>query len=359
MVEQPPSQRIVAEISRRIREGELRPGDRVPSTRRIAREWGVAMATATKALTTLRHLGLVRTAPRSGTIVAEPGGASAPGGASEPGGAFDSAARGSSGKPEISFFTDISVVTASPSPPAAASGPHAVTAAELTRERVVRAAVEIADAEGLDALSMRGIAARLGAATMSTYRHVADKDELIALMADAAYGEIGYPPDGEPLGWRERIERAARTLWTLYRRHPWLAQVDSLFRPLPLPHLLTHDEQILVALDGHGLPPRELLNHSIVLYSQIQGLAAHLEREAQAQAASGISGDEWIERTSPAMSALVTDARHPVWARMMATVTADGFDLDLDALFELALRTTLDGLALRLDAGVSGAVSDG
>ncbi|MDR7280592.1 TetR/AcrR family transcriptional regulator C-terminal domain-containing protein [Catenuloplanes atrovinosus] len=310
VAEEPPFQRIVTELGRRIRDGELAPGDRVPSTRRIAREWGVAMATATKALTTLRHLGLVRTEPRSGTIVAD---------------RADRADR--------------------------ADGPAVRgTPRDLTRERVVRTAIELADAEGLDALSMRAIAARLGAATMSTYRHVADKDELTALMADAAYGEIGYPEDEEPLAWRPRIERAARALWTLYRRHPWLPHVDSLFRPLPLPNLLAHDEQILRALDGRGLTAEEMLHHSILIYTQVQSLAMQLEREAQAQSTSGISGEEWVARTSPAMAALMAEERHPVWSRMMAVVTADGFDLDLDALFELGLRTTLDGLEARMAA---------
>jgi DNA-binding transcriptional regulator YhcF (GntR family) len=305
MTEEPPFQRIVTEIGRRIRDGELAPGDRVPSTRRIAKDYGVAMATATKALTALRHLGLVRTEPRSGTIVAD--------------------------------LTD--------------ARPARAAAGELTRERLVRAAIELADTEGLDALSMRALAARLGAATMSAYRHVTDKEELTALMADAAYGEIGYPRSEAPMGWRPRIERAARALWTLYRRHPWLAHVDSLYRPLPLPNLLAHDEQILLGLDELGLAPAEMLNYSIMFYNQVQSLAMNLEREAHAQAVTGISGDEWVEQTSPAMAALVGDDRHPVWSRMMGVITADGFDLDLDALFELGLRTTLDGLATRMAAG--------
>ncbi|MBC3992979.1 winged helix-turn-helix transcriptional regulator, partial [Streptomyces sp. AC563] len=70
--DQPPYLRIVGELRRRIAEGELTPGDRVPSTRQIAREWGVALATATKALTTLRLEGLVVTRPRAGTVVATP-----------------------------------------------------------------------------------------------------------------------------------------------------------------------------------------------------------------------------------------------------------------------------------------------
>ncbi|MBZ4324459.1 GntR family transcriptional regulator, partial [Streptomyces huiliensis] len=66
------SGRIVTEIRRRIEAGELAPGDRVPSTREITRQWGVAMATATKVLTELRHEGLVRAVPGVGTVVAAP-----------------------------------------------------------------------------------------------------------------------------------------------------------------------------------------------------------------------------------------------------------------------------------------------
>src|SRR5213592_4734308 len=68
----PPSARIVADIRRRIAAGELRPGDRIPSARQITREWGVAIATATKVLAALRQEGLVRAVPGVGTVVAAP-----------------------------------------------------------------------------------------------------------------------------------------------------------------------------------------------------------------------------------------------------------------------------------------------
>src|SRR5687767_1848654 len=117
MTDSPPYARIVAELRRRIAEGELAPGDRVPSTRQIAIRWGVAPATATKALNALKQEGLIVAEPRVGSVVA-----------------------------------------AAPSKPR----PPVETGDELTRERVVRAAIEIADAEGLAAVSMRGVAARLG-----------------------------------------------------------------------------------------------------------------------------------------------------------------------------------------------------
>lgn len=294
---EPPYQRIVADLRRRITEGELRPGDRVPSTRQIAIRWNVALATATKALTTLRQEGLVRAEPRVGTVVAEPA----------------------------------EVV----SPPSTAAG-------ELTRERIVRVAIEIADAEGLDALSMRGIAARLGAATMSTYRHVASKDDLVMLMADAAFGEL--PPAGDPgLSWRSRIEQAVRTLWTLHRRHPWLSQLSPLTRPLPLPGLLAHGEQILAALEEVGLDAVAALDVEVLLYSYVQGLAVNIEREAHDQAATGLSGDDWMQQQEPAMGAMAASGRYPAFARLIASFAADGYDLDLDRIFELGLRLLLDG----------------
>ncbi|MEU4740389.1 TetR/AcrR family transcriptional regulator C-terminal domain-containing protein [Actinosynnema sp. NPDC023658] len=299
---------IVDELRRRITQGELPPGAKVPSTRRIAAEWGVAMATAAKALTALAQEGLVRAEPRSGTVVAEPRRAA----------------------------------PANPRPV------HGARQPELTRERVVRAAIAIADAEGLGVLSMRGVAARLGVAPMSPYRHVAGKDELVLLMADAAFGERGYPAR-PPDGWRARLELGARTLWSLYRRHPWLAQLSPITRPLPLPNLAVHAEWALSALEGFGLSAAALCDLHVMFFSHVQGIAVHLERERQALGSSGLSEDEWMDSQATAMAELVGSGRYPVFARMLTTLSGEGYDLDLDELFELGLRSLLDGLALRLD----------
>jgi len=240
---EPPYLRIVADIRRRIADGELAPGAPVPSTRRISREWGVALATATKALTTLRMEGLVETRPRVGTVVA---GRPAPG---SPG-------------PRTPRTTRATVPSSSPD--------H-----ELSRERIVRTAIEIADAEGLSALSMRGVAARLGVAAMSPYRYVDGKDDLVLLMADAAFGEADYPAT-PPDDWRARLELGARTLWRLYRRHPWLAQLGPLTRPLMLPNLMVHAEWMLGALDGWELPVWALLAWIIVAGTVVPFFAALL-----------------------------------------------------------------------------------
>ncbi|MFG2123803.1 TetR/AcrR family transcriptional regulator C-terminal domain-containing protein [Streptomyces sp. NPDC048710] len=299
----PPYLRIVAVIRRRIADGELAPGDRVPSTRQIAEEWGVALATATKALTTLRLEGLVEARPRIGTVVAG---------------------------------------TAPAVPTRRRPSPAADPEQELNLDRIVRTAIEIADAEGLSALSMRGVAARLGVAAMSTYRYVPSKEVLVLHMADAAFGEESYRADA-PEDWRTRIEMGARTLWSLYQKHPWLAQLGSLTRPLLVPNLMVHGEWVLGALDGHGLDPTTLFDIHVLLYSHVQGLAVHLELEAHAEAATGQSEDQWMDSRAPALRELVESGRFPTFTKVVGSFE-EGYDLRLDALFEFGLKALLDGL---------------
>ncbi|MEU9298964.1 GntR family transcriptional regulator [Streptomyces sp. NPDC048269] len=309
----PPYLRIVAAIRRRIADGELAPGDRVPSTRQIAGEWGVALATATKALTTLRLEGLVEARPRVGTVVAGTAAPAAP-------------------------------VTPPRRRPSHAPDPEQ----ELTLDRIVRTAIGIADAEGLSALSMRGVAARLGVAAMSTYRYVPSKEDLVLLMADTAFGEESYPADA-PEEWRTRIELGARTLWSLYRKHPWLAQLGSLTRPLLVPHLMVHGEWMLGALDGHDLDPTTLFDVHVLLYSHVQGLAVHLEMEAQAEAATGQSDDQWMDSRAPALRDLMESGRFPTFTKVVGAFE-DGYDLRLDSLFEFGLKALLDGLTPVIEA---------
>lgn len=333
----PPYRRIADEIGRRIAEGALAPGERVPSTRRIAREWNVALATATKVLTTLRLEGLVETRPRVGTVVAAAGTARRRPAEPVPVPVSVPAAMSSA------FPVPVSSAARMPGEQAAGEG------GELTRERIVRAATEIADREGLAALSMRSVAARLGVAAMSPYRHVAGKDDLVLLMADAAFAEEAYPAE-PPASWRERLETGAHTLWRIHRRHPWLAQVGVLTRPLMLPALMDHAEWALGALDGHGLDPRTVLDLHVLFYSYVQGIAVHLEREAQAEARTGLTEEQWMDRQGPALAGIVGGGRHPVFARVVGELGSDGYDLDLDALFAFGLGPLLDGVAAMIAA---------
>ncbi|MFG2592883.1 TetR/AcrR family transcriptional regulator C-terminal domain-containing protein [Streptomyces sp. NPDC048438] len=293
MSTEPPYLRIAGEIRRRIASGELGPGDPVPSTRRITQEWGVAMATATKALGALNQEGLVRAVPGIGTVVAESGRERA-------------------------------------MPPGR----------QLSRERIIRTAIALVDAEGLSALSMRRLATEFGTSTMALYRHVRSKGELVQLMAEAVF-DTG-PPGPRPTGWRPLLEREARWLWKQYERHPWLARaMAGLTRPMASPNAMQYTERVLTALTGIGLTPEQMLHVHLTVLGYAQGVAMAVELESQARQDSGMTADEWMAATEPRMDAIQTPTAYPVLSTLF---DRDGFDLDLDTLFEFGLARVLDGV---------------
>ncbi|MEV7005835.1 TetR/AcrR family transcriptional regulator C-terminal domain-containing protein [Streptosporangium sp. NPDC051022] len=124
---------------------------------------------------------------------------------------------------------------------------------KLTREAIVAAAIEIADAEGVDAVSIRRVAAELGARAMSLYTHIERKEDLLDLMADEANAEILI--EGElPGDWREAISAITRRTREVIRRHPWLVDLVSR-RSQVGPNGLRHGEQSLAALAPLRIAP--------------------------------------------------------------------------------------------------------
>jgi AcrR family transcriptional regulator/DNA-binding transcriptional regulator YhcF (GntR family) len=324
----PPYARIAAEVRHRIETGELGPGSRVPSTREITARWGVAMATATKALAALRDQGLVRAVPGVGTVVAE--------GATAAAGARDSAP----GRRPARTPSTRTPSARAPSTRAAADSAAGGPAREILA-RIVAAAIEVADAEGLAGVSMRRVATEIGVATMTLYRHVADKDDLVVQMIDAVFGQWQLPAD-PPEGWRERLEVAARTLWSMFCRHPWLAPAMSVTRPQPAPAAIPYTEWVLAALDGHGLDLATRLTAHITLFGYVRGTAVNIELEAEAEATSGLGNDEWMDAQGPALRSIVASGNFP----QLEQVFAADYDFNLDALFEFGLQRLLDGLAV-------------
>ncbi|MCJ0869473.1 TetR/AcrR family transcriptional regulator C-terminal domain-containing protein [Streptomyces sp. AP-93] len=293
MAMEPPYLRIAGDIRRRIASGELAPGARIPSTRRITQEWGVAMATASKALATLNQEGLVRAVPGVGTVVAE------------------------SGRDR---------------PPAPPQG--------LTRDRIIRAAIALVDAEGLAALSMRRVATDFGVSTMALYRHVPSKGELVRLMSEAVFG--GEPPGSRPPGWRAQLEREARWLWGLYQRHPWLARaMAALTRPMASPHAMRYTERVLGALNGLGLTPTQIIHIHLALLGYAQGVAAAVELESQARQDTGMTPEEWMAANEPRMESIQTTGSFPILSTLFE---GERFDLELGTLFEFGLTRMLDGV---------------
>ena len=189
------------------------------------------------------------------------------------------------------------------------------------------------------ALSMRRVAADLGVATMSLYRYVADKDDLVLHMLDAAIAELRFP-EVAPASTRARLELAARQMWSTFRRHAWVAPEMSLTRPQPIPSALDYTEWVLAALHGHGLDTSTLFTIHLTLFNYVRGTAVHLEPEREAQAETGLEAGEWMDDQQGALRAILTPGRHPLFEELIS----GEFDLDLDVLFEFGLQRLLDGL---------------
>jgi AcrR family transcriptional regulator len=224
------------------------------------------------------------------------------------------------------------------SPPRPAVEP---TGSGLSRELIVATAIRLADAEGMSSLSMRRIATELGVATMSLYRYIRSKDELVLHMIDAAFGEHPLPPRSE--GWRPQLEAAARLMWALFRRHRWLAPVMSLTRPQLSPNALAHTDWVLTSLDGLGLSLEQMVHTHVVLFSHVRGLATALETEAEAEQDTGLTNDEWMQSQEANLTAMAGAVPHSTVLRLMAE---SELDMDLDTLLEFGLTRLLDGLAV-------------
>ncbi|MEV4896927.1 beta-ketoacyl synthase N-terminal-like domain-containing protein, partial [Nonomuraea sp. NPDC055795] len=198
-------------------------------------------------------------------------------------------------------------------------------------------AIELADEEGLAAVSMRRVATVLGVPTMALHRYVRGTGELVQEMVDQVYGEARLPPR-VPDGWQKQIELSLRLQWGVHRRHPWLAYAYPLTRPHLGANGLAHTEWIMRAVSGLGLDPNTMLHVTVSLAAFVRGLAANLEPEARAVQDTGMS-DEWMATREAALNKLMP--AHPTLA---AVLRDRRLDLDLDTLFEFGLRRQLDAL---------------
>jgi AcrR family transcriptional regulator len=252
----------------------------------------------------------------------------------------------SSGDPDRS----LPLLWGTPEPPTRGPKPA------LTVERIVRAAIDLADGDGLGALSMRRIAERLGVGTMSLYTYVPGKGELIDLMVDSVVGERGAagspgasgasgPAPGAgaseapPSGWRASLERLAREGLAGYQRHPWLLQL-AWNRPPLGPNVLDDEEATLAALSGSGLEPRELVAAATLVSNYTQGAARAVVDAALAEKRTGVSEEQFWAARMKFWEVYFDPERYPRISEMYA---AGAYDDEVDA-FEFGLQRVLDGI---------------
>ena len=216
-----------------------------------------------------------------------------------------------------------------------------------TVTEIVRTAIELADAEGLGAASMRRIAQRLGVGTMSIYTYVPAKAELLDAMLDTVYSEVGTTVDGSD--WRARLERVARDNWALYRRHPWLLQVAT-GRPPMGPNLIAKYERELAAVDGVGLSDVEMDSVIMLVNGFVHG-AARGAAEARAVAVeTGVSDGQWWAAIAPYLDKVFDPSAYPVASRVGAAAGEEhGAAYDFEHAFEFGLARLLDGVAVLIE----------
>ncbi len=324
---------IVNDLSDRIGNGELHAGDRVPSTRQISAQWGVAIATATKALAELQRRGLVRAVAGVGTVVAEPAATPTPVTATPTG-----------REPTPSRHPAPPIKTAAGLPPRGPRTHNGRRVGDDMRDRIVDTAIRLADTEGIAAVSMRRIGVELGVPTMSLYRWMPSRDDLTLHMLDATLGQIDWPEP--PKGWRPQLEVLARAQWAITREHPWLAQLLSMTRPQLAPKAMMHTEWAMRALSGLGLSGGEALRISLTLVSFGIGTALAVDNELQAQRDTGITSDEWMDRQEAQARAIFATGRYP---HLSSFAEHEDFDSELDVLFESGLEIILDGVERLLE----------
>jgi AcrR family transcriptional regulator len=218
----------------------------------------------------------------------------------------------------------------------------------LTAADVTGAAIAVADAEGLGAVSMARVAAELGNSTMALYRYVKSKDELLTLMSDAALEDPPeLPADGD---WRSGLKLLAHGMMGVLRRHPWYVQLPVSGPPAG-PRNLRWFDRILTALAGTRLDPGEQVGIVMGLLTFVHG-----EMRLRADLAAGFQDNpEAFSRTYSAVLRRLVDPRSmPALHRI---VQAGVFDIDtlydereLDTDFDFTLDRYLDGVAAYLDA---------
>ncbi|AXB44042.1 TetR/AcrR family transcriptional regulator [Amycolatopsis albispora] len=224
---------------------------------------------------------------------------------------------------------------------------------ELSVDRIARVAIELADVDGLDALSMRKVAEKLGVGTMSLYTYVPGKAELVDVMVDLVQAETARPQEGGD-DWRAKLELIARENLALYQRHPWLLQASH--RTVLGPNVIEKYEYELRALEGIGLTEIEMDSVLTLLIGQAQVSARGRAEMSRVERNSGLTEEQWWTQHAPLLDQVIDYSRFPVASRVGAAAgEAHHAAYSPEHAFEFGLARLLDGIEVliggRADAG--------
>lgn len=228
-----------------------------------------------------------------------------------------------------------------PGEPGRRPGPRA----GIDVDRIVAAAVELADAEGLAAVTMRRLGTELGVGAMTLYTHVPGKGELVDLMYDAVLGEVHpSPPAG---GWRERLTAVAHENWDLFVRHPWAAHLGT-GRPVLGPNLMRKYDLELAAVDGLGLSEVDMELVITLVGDFVRGSVGGLHDKRAVERSSGLTDEQWWAVVEPHVDRVFDAERFPTAARVGPVAGPELGAGDPARSFEFGLARLLDGIAVLL-----------
>ncbi|MBM0275940.1 TetR/AcrR family transcriptional regulator [Micromonospora tarensis] len=215
----------------------------------------------------------------------------------------------------------------------------------LSVDRIVRAAIDIADAEGLDALTMRRVGEALGVGTMSVYTYVPGKAELVAVMIDTAYGEMPRPA-AEGDDWRARLERIARDNLALYQRHPWMLRAETT-RPVLGPNLLAKYDHELGAVADIGLTDVEMDAVLTLVLGHVKSSARAASEVVDLERETGMTDGQWWQSHAPWLETFLKPGAYPTASRVgTAAGQQHGAAYGPEYAFEFGLQRVLDGIAV-------------
>lgn len=210
----------------------------------------------------------------------------------------------------------------------------------LDRERIVAAAVVLADEGGLEAVSLRKVAARLDVGPMRLYRFISTKEELFDLMVDEVYAEI--LPEEQPGDWREALGELAHRTRRAAIRHEWLADLLGR-RPALGPNGLAVAEATLAALDD--LADIDTVMRAVeTVSSYFIGAIRRETANLRAERATGLSEHDWQRASGPHLTRMLATGRFPA----LANAVYNGADTDAETSFATGLEWVLDAVADKL-----------
>ncbi|WP_096058957.1 TetR/AcrR family transcriptional regulator C-terminal domain-containing protein [Carbonactinospora thermoautotrophica] len=215
----------------------------------------------------------------------------------------------------------------------------------LSREQIVRAAVALLDAEGLDGLSMRRLGGKLGAGATTLYWHVANKDELLELALDEIMGELPVLDPDAPEGWRLVLAGYLRAFRAMIHRHPWAIPLFGTW-PNIGPNALRQMEQTLRLLIRAGFSGVDLDHALAVLFDYVIGATATEVAWEQVVTRSGLEPCEIEKVVLPYLRGAA--ASYPLLARYLDDISRLGQQEVAEGRFDFGLEVLLDGLEARL-----------